>query len=162
MVVIESHELFTEEFFFIDDLEEALPGGLLAESTEPITFNGQRITPLIPINPILLDYFTPEDLKSKIKFQPFNNGGDSMVKVILDLPLSGTREDGIPENFRIHKDYPIKEENAIAQLPVLEVWPNFRTESEQEKNWQEYYAYYYDGEHGDDTFQVELHEAKEA
>lgn len=154
--IIESRELFLDEFFFID-LEEALPGGLLAESTEPIAFNGQRITPLIPINPILLDYFTPEDLKKKIKFQPFNSGNDSMVKVILDLPLSGTREDGTPQNFRIDKDYPLKEENSLTQLPVLEVWPNFRAEG-----WQEYYGFYYDGEHGDDTFQVELYEAKES
>ena len=148
-------DLLLSDLYFID-LEEALPGSLLPESTEPIFFNGQRITPLIPINPILLDYFTPEDLNSKIKFQPFKSGNNSMIKVILDLPLSGTRDDGTPQNFRITKDYPLKEENSLEELPVIDVWPNFRAEG-----WQEYYAFYYDGEHGEDTFEIEFNQAKE-
>jgi hypothetical protein len=40
------------EFIFVD-LEDALPGAFLPDGTQ-INFNGQRITPLIPLNPILL------------------------------------------------------------------------------------------------------------
>ncbi|MFM7787454.1 MAG: hypothetical protein ACKO90_04570, partial [Microcystis panniformis] len=67
-----------------------------------------------------------------------------------------------PQNYRVFKDYPIKEDNALTQVPVLEIWPNFRAEG-----WKEYYAFYYDLEFLgssnplDRTFQVNLPGAKE-
>ena len=152
---IESKDLFLPEFAFIDQ-EDALPGGYLPQATEPLTFNSQGITPLLPLNSILLEYFTPEDLIKKLKFQPIQNSEGSLVRVILDLPLAGLQDGKPPTNYRIYKDYPIKEENALPEVPVLEVWPNFRTQG-----WQEYYVFYYDAEYGDETFQVNLPEAKE-
>ncbi len=152
---IESKDLFLPEFIFVD-LEDALPGAFLPDGTQ-INFNGQRITPLIPLNPILLDYLTPEDLIKKIKFTPINGSEGPLVRVIIDLPLSGLKNnDKQPQNYHIYKDYPIKEENALTEVPVLEVWPRFRAEG-----WKEYYAFYYDGEYGEETFQVSLPEAKE-
>lgn len=147
VILIQSDELFLKEFVFIDQ-EEALPGVLLPNTSTPFIFNNQRITPLIPLNPILLDYFTPEDLIKKIQFQVRNNE----VRVIVDLPLSGNKE-----SFRIQKDYPLKEENALPQVPVLEVWPNLRA-----PGWKEYYGFYYDAEHGEETFQVDYPEVKDA
>ncbi|MDE5091473.1 MAG: hypothetical protein O4750_06800, partial [Trichodesmium sp. St18_bin3_1_1] len=61
-----------------------------------------------------------------------------------------------PKNYRIYKNYLIKEDNALPEGPVLEIWPNFRAEG-----WHSYYAFYYDAEFGEDTFQVYLPEAKE-
>lgn len=85
------------------------------------------------------------------------------MRVSLDLPLTGIKNDGKnPENYRIFKDYPLKGENALTQVPVLEIWPNFRAEG-----WKEYYAFYYDTEvfasakPEDKTFDVSLPEAKE-
>jgi len=152
---IESKDLFLPEFIFVD-VEDALPGAFLPDGTQ-INFNGQRITPLIPLNPILLDYLTPEDLIKRIKFTPINGSEGPLVRMIIDLPLSGLKNnDKQPQNYRIYKDYPIKEENALTEVPVLEVWPRFRAEG-----WKEYYAFYYDGDYGEETFQVSLPEAKE-
>ncbi|WP_373528724.1 hypothetical protein, partial [Nostoc sp.] len=127
----------------------------LPKETVPLTFEGERITPLIPINPILLEYLTPEDIIRRIQLQPFNGGESPQVRVILDLPLVGLNDDNSPTNYRISKDYPLKEDNALAEVPVLEVWPNFRAEG-----WKSYYAFYYDGENENETFQVHLPEAK--
>jgi hypothetical protein len=152
---IESKDLFLPEFVFVD-VEDALPGAFFPNGTQ-INFNGQRITPLIPLNPILLDYLTPEDLIKRMQLTPINGSEGSLVRVIIDLPLSGLKnDDRQPQNYRIYKDYPIKEENALAEVPVLEVWPRFRAEG-----WKEYYAFYYDGEYGEETFQISLPEAKE-
>ncbi|MEG3436430.1 hypothetical protein V0288_04800 [Pannus brasiliensis CCIBt3594] len=159
---IQSEDLFTPEFYFIDQ-DDALPGAFLPDNTHLLIFKGQELTPLLPINPILLDYFTPEDLMRRLQFTPLNGKDGPVLRVSLDLPLSGIKNDERnPENFRIFKDYPIKEENALTQVPVLEIWPNFRTES-----WKEYYAFYYDldvlasANPADKTFQISLPEAKE-
>lgn len=152
---IEPKDLFLPEFIFIDQ-EEALPGAFIPKETQPLMFNGEPITPLIPLNPILLDYFTTEDLIKRIQLQPINSSEGLQVRVILDLPLAGLKDGKPPQNYRLFKDYLIKEKNALAEVPVLEVWPHFRT-----KGWKEYYAFYYDAEYGDETFQVSLSQAKE-
>ncbi|MDZ8024842.1 MAG: hypothetical protein RMX65_031360 [Nostoc sp. DedQUE01] len=151
----ESKDLFLPELTFID-LPDALPGAVFPNGTQ-INFNGQTVTPLIPLDPILLKYLTPEDLIKKVQFQSINGGDGPVVRIILDLPLSGVKNnDKQPQNYRIYKDYPLKEENALREVPVLEVWPHFRVEG-----WKEYYAFYYDGEFGEETFQVSLPDAQE-
>ncbi|TFI50782.1 hypothetical protein BLD44_029795 [Mastigocladus laminosus UU774] len=152
---IEPKDLFLPEFKFINQ-EEALPGAFLPKEIVPLTFEGDRITPLIPLNPILLDYLTPEDLISRLTLQPIDTDEVQLVRVILDLPLSGMNYDHSFQNYRIQKDYLLKGENALPEVPVLEIWPNFRT-----KNWKSYYAFYYDGEHAEETFQVNFPEAKQ-
>ncbi|VXD10298.1 conserved hypothetical protein [Planktothrix serta PCC 8927] len=151
---LESKDLFLPKFTFID-LEDALPGAFLP-NTNQLNFNGKKITPLIPLNPILLNYLTPEDLIKRIQITPINGSEGPLVRVVLDLPLSGLKnDDKQPQNYRIFKDYPIQEENALTEVPVLELWPNFRAE-----NWKEYYAFYYDVENGEETFQVSFPEAQ--
>lgn len=158
---IESKDLFLPEFAFIN-IEDALPGAF-SPNSPLLVFNGQQITPLLPLNPILLDYFTPEDLMRRIQLAPLSGSEGPLVRITLDLPLSGMKnEEKNPQNYRISKDYVIKQENALTQVPVLQIWPNFRAEG-----WKEYYAFYYDQEvftssqPEDKTFQVELPEAKE-
>ena len=151
----DSKNLFLEEFRFVDQ-EDALPGAFLPQGTKLI-FQGKSITPLIPLKPILLDYFTPEDLIAKVELSQINSSDGPQVRVTLDLPLSELKDDPRqPKNYQIYKNYPIKEENALPEVPILEIWPNFRAEG-----WHSYYAFYYDGEFGEDTFQVYLPEAKE-
>ena len=145
---ITTEELFLPELTFLD-LEDALPGGILPKSKGPLTFNGEKITPLIPLNPILLNYFTSEDLISKIELEPFNNVNGQGIRLIFNLPLSGMDETKPFQIYRLQKEYILKEENGVKYLPVLTVWPNFRA-----KGWQEYYTFYYDGDYGDDTFRV--------
>ncbi|MBD2145660.1 hypothetical protein [Sphaerospermopsis sp. FACHB-1194] len=156
VVCLESKDLFLPELKFIDQ-EGILPGALLPEGTQSLVFKNRNITPLIPVNPILLNYFTPEDLTKKIKLQLINNGaGGSQVRVSLTLPLSGVKGGKVQQIFLLTKDYPLLEENIIYEVPVLEVWPDFRA-----KGWQEYYGFYYDAEYGEETFQVSFPGAKE-
>ncbi|MEM7590053.1 MAG: hypothetical protein AAF383_00760 [Cyanobacteria bacterium P01_A01_bin.83] len=150
-------DLFLPELKFID-LENALPGALLPEVNEPLVFNSQRITPLIPLNSLLLDYLTPKDFVKRLKFQTLKTADGIKIRVILDLPLSGVKKDQDYENYRLSKDYDLKEENSLGdQLPVLQIWPHFRSE-----NWQQYYIFYYDGELAEQTFQVTCPEANYA
>jgi hypothetical protein len=153
---VEPSDLFLPELTFIDHTPAAFPGGLMPEETQPLTLAGERITPLIPINPILLDYLTPEYLSSHIKFRPLN-GAEPQVEVILDLPLAGTREGNVSTNYRLSHIYTLKKECALDGVPVLEVWPNLRS-----PNWREYYAFYFDSGLGKDTFQVEFPESKDS
>ena len=154
IVIVKPDDLFLKELYFID-LESALPGGLFPDikDNSPIIFNDKRITPLIPLNPILLDYFTPEDLIRRIRFQPLR-GEENKVRLTLNLTLSGKEENQIV--YLLFKDYELKEANAlIDQLPVLEIWPNFRAEG-----WKEYYSFYYDAELADEAFAVHFPNAK--
>ena len=156
VICLESKDLFLPELKFIDQ-EGILPGALLPEGTQSLVFKNRNITPLIPLNPILLNYFTPEDLTKKVKLQLVNNGaGGSQVRLTLNLPLYGVRGGNAPQNFFLSKDYPLLEENIIYEVPVLEVWPDFRAEG-----WKEYYGFYYDAEYGEETFQVSFPSAKE-
>ncbi|BAZ91177.1 hypothetical protein [Cylindrospermopsis raciborskii] len=150
VICVKSQELFLPELKFIDQ-GGILPNALLPEGAQSLTFKSAPITPLIPINPILLDYFTPEYLSSKIVgFQiNRNGGGTSLVKVTLTIPLYGIKEGRTPQNFYVYKEYPLLEENIISEVPVLEIWPNF-----QVQGWKEYYGFYYDAGLGEETFQV--------
>ncbi|MCM1982616.1 DUF3450 domain-containing protein [Lyngbya confervoides] len=143
---LETSDCFLPDFKFID-LENALPGAYLPKG-EPITFKGKLVTPLLPLNPVLLDYFTPKDLVRRLKLQLLGNEG-LMVRVTLDLPSSVVDNDSRLEIYKVTKDYPLLEENSIHEVPVLEICPHFRT-----ADWQDYYVFYYDAEYGGDTFQV--------
>lgn len=159
---IEAKNLLLPELGFID-VEDALPGAFLPDNTGQLIFKGQSITPLLPLNSMLLDYFTPEDIMRRIQFSPMNGADGPVIRVSFDLPLSGmNNDDKNPQNYRIYKDYPITEENGLTQVPVLEIWPNF-----QAVGWKEYYAFYYDMNFlaspnaNDRTFQITLPDAKE-
>ena len=155
VICLESKDLFLPDLKFIDHAE-ILPGALLPEGAKSLVFKGKNITPFIPLNPVLLNYFTPEDLIKKIKLQMVNNGaGSSGVKVTLTLPLYGVKGGKAPQNFYVVKEYALLEENIISEVPVLEIWPNFRAEG-----WKEYYGFYYDAELGEETFQVHFPYAK--
>jgi hypothetical protein len=150
----ETKDLFLPNLTFIDQ-EAALPGSIIVSTNQPLVFNGNKMTPLIPLDNILLDYFTPEDLVKRLKFT--QHGNSNTVRVTLNLPLSGTnRQSKRPEEFQVYKDYPLEEQNALFDVPVLEIWPNFRLPS-----WQEYYGFYFDCNLGDRTFNIEFPQARE-
>jgi len=155
VICLESKDLFLPNLKFIDQ-EGILPGALLPQGSQSLLFKGKIITPLIPLNPILLNYFTPEYLIKKINLQVINKGaGSSGVKVTLTLTLYGVKGEKEPQNFYIDKEYALLEENIISEVPVLEIWPKFRAEG-----WKEYYGFYYDAALGEDTFQVSFPSSK--
>lgn len=148
-------DLFLPELKFIDHIGEAIPGGLMPDSTQPIVFAGEHITPLIPVTSLLLEYFTPEDLVSRLKFRPIS-GGEPQVEVSLDLPLAGMDSSPKTENYRLVRKYPLKQDNALAATPVLELWPNFRA-----PDWKTYYALFFDLAAGDLTFRINFPDSVE-
>ena len=144
-------KLFLEKFYFIRGANN-LPGADLPKGSNLLTYNvqdnEQHLTPLLPINSKLLEYFTPEQLLTDIvEFQATNlNNNQPGVSVKLKLLLS----DG---EYIVTKNYPILEENAITEIPFIDVWPNFIA-----PGWQEYYAFYYDArvDKIQKTFQVKF------
>jgi hypothetical protein len=147
-------DLFLPHLTFIDR-EAAFPGSIKLNINQPLLFNGSKITPLIPLDSILLEYFTPEDLAKRIQFS--QDETTNTVRVTLTLPLAGINlQNRRFQEFKIYQDYPLHEECSLFDVPVLEIWPKFRL-----TNWQEYYAFYYDINLGDRTFNVEFSQAKE-
>ncbi|WP_404785088.1 hypothetical protein [Altericista sp. CCNU0014] len=146
-------DVFLPELSFITQAG-AFPGGLLPKGTDALAefYEGKSITPLVPLNPLLMEYLTPEDLVAMVQFQRIDRASGPQVEVILDLRLSGI--DGSGTVYRMAKTYPLSKENAIAEVPVLELWPNFRSAT-----WKEYYAFYYEPNLG--TFQVQFAKAQE-
>ncbi len=128
-------DIFTKTFFYLEG-EGNLPGALLPEDTREITYTVDKqerhLTPLLPLKPKILDYFSPEELIKRLAFNPTTIGNQSAVRVSLTLPLSGG-------DFTIHREYPIEVNNAITEKPFLEIWPNFKA-----PNWKAYYALYFD------------------
>ncbi len=147
---IEPRDLFLPELAFID-VDDALPGGFPVQSNQPLLFNNNKITPLLPFNSLLLEYFTPEDLMGRVRFT--QNG--SMVRVVLKLPLAGIYggANGHQEEYNLLREYTLNEQNAVKDVPVLELWPNLKI-----PNWQDYYAFYFDA---NDTFNVSFGDAIE-
>lgn len=152
--LVTPNDLFLPDLKFIDHEAEGVPGGLLPATEQPLIFAGEQITPLIPVSSVLLEYFTPENLVQRMKFKPVD-GGEPQIEVSLDLPLTGLSGDQ-PENYRITRTYTLKREHAIAQIPVLELWPNFIS-----ANWRAYYALFFDLGAGAQTFRIKFPESLE-
>ncbi|MEA5581769.1 hypothetical protein VB620_10515 [Nodularia harveyana UHCC-0300] len=136
---LQLQDVFLSKLVFIG-AEGILPGALLPQGSLNLLLANRQITPILPINHILLDFFTPEELNKQLKFELVDETDLLQVRLILDLPIS---------ELQLFKDYIVKEENIIYGVPVLEIWPNFQAEG-----WNEYYGFYYDAEYGEETFQV--------
>jgi len=151
VIFIESKDFFLPKLTFID-AADALPGAFLPPITPPLIFNGQEITPLIPIQPTILAHLTAEDLINILQLSNVQTNEGSVLRVTINLPLSGMDNDeSEPKIYSVSRDYPITKQNLIAETPVLEIWPYFQVDK-----WQEYYAFYYDIEAKEQTFQASI------
>ena len=140
-------EIFLPQLTFIDHMTNAIPGSIALKDSDTITFAGKNITPLLPINPILLEYLSLECLSQNLKFRQLESGEDTtQVEVILNLTLAGIKNHS---SHQVSRTYTLDADNALDGVPVLDIWPNIKSES-----WHEYYGFYYDSELGEDTFQV--------
>ncbi|BAC90907.1 hypothetical protein [Gloeobacter violaceus] len=116
---------------------------LLISSTEPfeairevegqrnLTYDGRSVVPILPIAGELLDYLSAEDLQRRISFLPEKNGA---ITIELRLPLAGV--DGRLRDLLLRYTYTSDTIERRSNVPLLEVWPNFRAEL-----WQLYYTY---------------------
>lgn len=153
-------DLFLPKLTFIEQGPPAttLPAAIMPTFRDRLQFKGMDITPLVPVRTLLLDYFTPEALSQAVEFENENTPQGPGVKVTLRLPLSGM--DGKVRELKVSKIYALEEENAITEVPFLEIWPNFKTRSgtagagtDGENTWKTYYGFYGDN-YQRQTFQV--------
>jgi hypothetical protein len=154
---LREQDLFLPEFSFINR-PNALPGSILPKTLAELgqVYEGREITPLLPINPMLLDYLTATDLNKLLEVRTLRTPTGMAIEFSLLLPLSGGMGGTSPAPFayRVSRTYPLKKENMFEEVPVLELWPNFRLDS-----WQEYHAFLYDPNL--ETFQVNFPTAKQ-
>ena len=144
-------EFFIKKLFVIPRPNAFLESSaLLPRGSTNLRVGGNPVTPILPITKELLDDFSVNELNQRITFEETPAG----IKVNLQLPSPGDGQDiRISQEYVKQKDgdkvlfksYEIVE---IPHLPVLEIWPNFRT-----PDWKAYYTYFNKAKQ--DTFYAE-------
>ena len=144
---IDANELLLPELYFFSE-QSALPHSLLSriKNSDTLVYEGKIITILLPINKLLLDYFSPEELANIIEINPI----DSLtIELTLNLQLSGVKD---KSRYYYTRKYSIKLENALTQsVPIFEIWPNFQT-----AGWKEYYAFYSEKEQSQGNIKLQV------
>lgn len=118
-------DFFTEKLviFELDESTSAFDHVLRIEGA-----NRVKGSPVPPIKAELLHYFPPEDLANRIEFSTV--GQD--IEVQIRLELSGQQG---TQPFIIRRRYTREETVFIDLPPVLELWPDFKSDA-----WHEYYT----------------------
>lgn len=132
-------EKFLTEKLFVISQKDAFPGAVKVRMSQPgaaMRLRGEEVTPILPVNKQLLNYLKPEDISERLRFEQSNEG----IVVKLRLPLAGP--DGNGKDFEISREYSPEDKEVIElqNVPVLEVWPNFKV---SDGSWKAYYTYYY-------------------
>lgn len=136
-------EYFTEKLFVIPRADAFLKQNILLPTGGDTLKDGdgKSVTPILPIARELLNDFSVNELSKRIKFETTPVG----IEVNLQLPSAdGGRDFSVSRVYVNQKDgdAPIFDKHEIVEipslnLPVLEIWPNFRT-----PNWKVYYTYF--------------------
>ena len=142
-------EYFTEKLFVIPRSDAFLKQNVLLPTGSDTLkdVDGNSVTPILPIAKELLNDFSVNELRQRITLQTTSAG----IKVDLKLPASGGGPDDTFSRVYVNQkddDAAIFDKHEIVEipnLPVLEIWPNFRT-----PDWKVYYTYF--NRKGQDTF----------
>ncbi len=135
-------ELFTEKLFVVKG-DNAFSGAKQESwvKDEKAKLNNQPVSIILPINEKLLEYLDEDELLQRLKFQ---QGPNNEITVRLRLTL-GT---GTPRSYEVKKTYSRNEIIDYEQVPVIEVFPNFK-----KANWKAYYVAY-SADNPKTTFQI--------
>jgi hypothetical protein len=134
--------LFPDEFF-TSELFYTRSKGLLPGTWLDRKLNLDNLTIFLPLNSILKEYFTSQDLEAQVQFSSINTPEGPGVKVTLGLTLSGFKETTASGQtnvknvkYQVTKDFPLRAENEIkTAFPTLALWPNVPP-----GKWQEYFV----------------------
>ena len=134
-------EYFTEKLFVIPQADAFLKENVLFPKGSGTLkdVDGKSVTPIFPIAKELLNGFRAGELTKRITFKTTPAG----IEVILNLPDPGGGPDvAISRVYANQTDgnaalFDKHEIVEIPDLPVLEIWPNFRT-----PKWKVYYTYF--------------------
>jgi hypothetical protein len=127
-------DFFTEILFVIFQ-ERAFPGGA-SKGNDSLTLPGgtTSVTPILPLNGKLLDYLTGTDLAECVRWSQVPDG----LKLELFLRLSGPNpQDPNGRIITLTKTYTPDVIQTLANVPILEIWPNFRA-----VGWNAYFTCY--------------------
>ena len=132
---IAKKEYLTEKLFVIKD-PDAFCRSLPPKVNGELTVKESRVTPILPIKSEVLSELDVTDLNKRITFEKTEKG----IKVTLH-PFSGLEvtQEYTEREDRIEPLYESREIIEIDEVPVLEIWPNFR-----KSDWQVYYTYFSD------------------
>lgn len=132
--VWKSDDFFTKKLFVIFQ-ENAFPG-TTGMGNQSLTLPGgsSLVTPILPLNPKLLQYLTGESLATRVRWDQTPEG----LQVHLFLPLSGP-DAHVPNGRTVELTKLYRRENihTLDNVPILQVWPNFKA-----ADWKAYYTCY--------------------
>lgn len=124
-------ELFTSQLIVVNQ-NAAFPGAKdLQWVGKPPVRGSNPISVVMPINHKILEYLSPDDLLTRLKF---NQGADGEIRVTFEIPLTGH---GDNNSYRFERVYSGNEILDLDEVPILEVFPNFVIEG-----WNAYYVAY--------------------
>ncbi len=122
-------DLFAENLFY-SKTKGMLPGTWLDRK-----LNLDNLSILLPLNPILKDYFNSQDLDSNISLNACNTPEGPGIRITLTLKVSGFNQQ--PVQYSAYKEFPLKAENELTQaFPTLALWPNVPP-----SQWREYFVF---------------------
>lgn len=132
--VWKAEDFFTKKLFVIYQ-ENAFPATLGA-GNQSLTLPGGStvVTPILPLRSELMQHLTAEDLAQRVRWDQTPEG----LKIRLFLQLSGPEPDN-PQGrtVELSKLYPRENIQTLDNVPILEIWPNFKAAS-----WKAYYTCY--------------------
>ena len=134
-------EYFTEKLFVIRRADAFRKQNVLLPTGGDTLKDGdgESVTPILPIAKELLSDFSIDELSQRIIFETTPVG----IEVTLQLPSADGGPDFSVSRVYVNQndgDAPIFDRHEIVgipNLPVLEIWPNFRT-----PDWKVYYTYF--------------------
>ncbi len=148
-----AEDLFTEKLALVPQ-GNAFPGAQTIPGEKEVA-TACKGTPILPLRRRLLSYLhgryltDPDPAHCRLWYVVKDHG----VEVHLILPLTG--DPGAPRSLHVQRFYSTEQLTKLDVLPVLEVWPNFRS-----PDWSCYYTFW-DGSGGGAMFRaVPIPEAK--
>lgn len=103
-----------------------------------LSFNGEKVNVVLPLKKELLDYFDAEYLAKRVHIAMVDGG----IQVDLSLPVTGF--DDKEKFIMAHKVYQTDTDSdeivEYGDVPILQVWPNFILNKEE--NWRTYFTYF--------------------
>ena len=127
-------DFFTNTLFVVFQ-ESAFPG-TIGVGSQSLTLPGGTtiVTPILPLAAKLIAYLTADDLAQRVRWEQAPEG----LKIHLFLKLSGPEpNNSAGRTIELTKLYRREEIQTLENVPILEVWPNFKSTS-----WKAYYTCY--------------------
>jgi hypothetical protein len=91
-------------------------------------------TVIPPLNPVLRNFYSSEDLRTRLKLSEAVTSEGAGIRVSLELEISG---DNNPQRVLVYNDYPFRSEDELrGELPYLALWPNLP----DDLNWTSFYT----------------------